>query len=68
MARLNRYLRHQRRGAPVHPDIETAPVKPVRTWWVVATICLLVIAVPILILNQQHSGDRLKIRRELRKF
>jgi hypothetical protein len=36
-------------------------------WGVVAAITL-VVAVPILLLNQQHSGDRLKIRRELRKF
>jgi pilus assembly protein TadC len=36
-------------------------------WGVVAAITL-VVAVPILLFNQQHSGDRLKIRRELRKF
>lgn len=37
-------------------------------WGVVAAITLVLVAVPILLLNQQQSGDRLKIRRELRKF
>ena len=68
MARFTRPLQHQRRGAPIHPYTKTAPSKPVRTWWLVAAISLLVITVPILLINQQHSGDRLKIRRELRKF
>ena len=36
--------------------------------WAVAAISLALVALPILLLNQQHSGDRLKIRRELRKF
>jgi hypothetical protein len=36
--------------------------------WFVAAIGLLLISMPILVFNQQHSGDRLKIRRELRKF
>jgi hypothetical protein len=35
---------------------------------VVAAIGLLLAGMPILFFNQQHSGDRLKIRRELRKF
>jgi hypothetical protein len=34
----------------------------------VAALALLLVSVPILLFNQQHSGDRLKIRRELRKF
>jgi hypothetical protein len=42
--------------------------KAVFSWWVVATIGLLLVAVPILLFNQQHSGDGVKIRRELRKF
>jgi hypothetical protein len=46
----------------------TAPFMTARTWWVVAAISLMLVAVPILLFNQQHSGDRLKIRRELRKF
>lgn len=38
------------------------------SWWAVATVSLLLISLPILLFNQHHSGDRLKIRRELRKF
>jgi hypothetical protein len=34
----------------------------------VAAIALVLVALPILLFNEQHSGDRLKIRRELRKF
>jgi len=33
-----------------------------------AALALLLTAVPILLFNQQHSGNRLKIQRELRKF
>jgi hypothetical protein len=33
-----------------------------------ALIALVVITAGILVFNQQHSGDSLKIRRELRKF
>jgi hypothetical protein len=35
---------------------------------VVAVIALALIAVPILLFNQHHSGDPGKVRRELRKF
>jgi hypothetical protein len=38
------------------------------SWWAVAAIGLLLAGVPMLLFNQQHSGDPLKIRRELRKF
>jgi hypothetical protein len=34
----------------------------------VAALALLLTAFPILTFNEQHSGDRLKIRRELSKF
>jgi hypothetical protein len=34
----------------------------------VAALALFLVAVPILFFNEQHSGDHLKIRRELRKF
>jgi hypothetical protein len=37
-------------------------------WGVAAAIGLALFVMPILLINQQHSGDRLKIRRELRKF
>jgi hypothetical protein len=35
---------------------------------VVAAIGLLLAGMPILLFNQHHSGDPLKIRRDLRKF
>lgn len=35
---------------------------------VVVAIGLLLAGLPLLLLNQQHSGDPFKIRRELRKF
>jgi hypothetical protein len=41
---------------------------PPISWWAVAAIGLLLAGVPMLLFNQQHSGDPLKIRRELRKF
>jgi hypothetical protein len=54
MARSKRASRHRRR--------------PVLSWWAVAALALLLVAVPILFFNGQPSGDPLKIRRELRKF
>jgi hypothetical protein len=68
MPRFNRSQRLRRRGARSHAGTDRAPSKPSLSWWVLATISLLLVAVPILLLNQHHSGDRLKIRRELRKF
>ncbi len=41
---------------------------PPVSWWAVAAIGVLLAGVPMLLFNQQHSGDPLKIRRELRKF
>jgi len=46
------------------PGLKRQPL----SWWAVATVSLLLISLPILLFNQHHSGDRLKIRRELRKF
>jgi integral membrane sensor domain MASE1 len=57
-----------RRGVLFHPGTNSTSGKAVFTWWVVAAIGLLLVAVPILVFNQQHSGDGVKIRRELRKF
>lgn len=37
-------------------------------WSAVIAVGLVLLALPILLFNQQHSGDRLKIHRELRKF
>jgi ABC-type sulfate/molybdate transport systems ATPase subunit len=37
-------------------------------WPGIAVVMLLVVTGAILLFNQQHSGDPLKVRRELRKF
>lgn len=36
--------------------------------WAFALAALLLLAVPIVLFNSHHSGDGLKIRRELLKF
>jgi len=70
MARFKRPLRprSRRRIEVFRPDTDPAPSRSKLSWWVVAAISLLLVAVPMLLFNQQHSGDRLKIRRELHKF
>jgi len=68
MARFNRPKQPGRRGVLFYSGTDSTSGKAVFSWWVVATICLLLIAIPILLFNQQHSGDGVKIRRELRKF
>jgi hypothetical protein len=37
-------------------------------WPLIAVIALLLATGSILLANQRHSGDPLKVRRELRKF
>jgi hypothetical protein len=39
-----------------------------RTWPAIAVLGLVLVTAGILLFNQQHSGQSLKIRRELRKF
>lgn len=39
-----------------------------RPWPGLAVLALVLATVSILLLNQQHAGDPLKVRRELRKF
>ena len=68
MSRFNRQPRIRRRNQFITPGTDPAPGRPSLSWWAVAAIGLLLISMPILVFNQQHSGDRLKIRRELRKF
>lgn len=36
--------------------------------WALAAVALLLVGGGLLLFNQGHSGDPLKIRRELRKF
>jgi hypothetical protein len=59
MARFRRAARQPRRQGRSRPAI---------SWGVVVAVGLLLAGVPMLLFNQQHSGDPLKIRRELRKF
>jgi hypothetical protein len=58
--------RRRRRGSRPRPTGTAG--KPAIFWYSLAALALLLTAVPILLFNQQHSGDRLKIQRELRKF
>jgi integral membrane sensor domain MASE1 len=51
-----------------HSGTDSTSGKAVFSWWVAAAIGLLLVAVQILLFNQQNSGDGVKIRRELRKF
>lgn len=39
-----------------------------RAWPALAVLALLLSTAAILLLNQRHSGDPVKVRRELRKF
>lgn len=48
---------------------EDAPVRRLaRSWPYLAVLGLLLVTGSILLFNQHHSGDPLKVRRELRKF
>lgn len=63
MARFRRSTRQRLRPGDVPPES-----RPPISWGVVVAVGLLLAGVPMLLFNQQHSGDPLKIRRELRKF
>lgn len=39
-----------------------------RAWPSLAVLALLLSTAAVLLVNQRHSGDPLKVRRELRKF
>lgn len=68
MGAFNRPGSFRRRGAPNRSEDAPPAHRPAVSWGVLAAIGLLLAGMPILFFNQQHSGDRLKIRRELRKF
>lgn len=42
--------------------------QPFHSWPWLAVLGLLLVTSSLLLFNQQHSGDPLKLRRELRKF
>lgn len=67
MARFRRATRQRLRGR-LRPGEGPPQGRPPVSWGVVVAVGLLLAGVPMLLFNQQHSGDPLKIRRELRKF
>ncbi|MCT0206461.1 hypothetical protein [Synechococcus sp. CS-1332] len=67
MARFRRSTRQRLRGR-LRPGDVPPEGRPAISWGVVVAVGLLLAGVPMLLFNQQHSGDPLKIRRELRKF
>ena len=68
MARYRRSTRQPRLQGRLRPGDVPPEGRPSLSWGVVVAIGLLLAGVPMLLFNPQHSGDPLKIRRELRKF
>ena len=60
--------RRHRRAAPIRARQRGPASRPDRFWPGIAVVGLLLVTALILVVNQQHSGDPLKVRRELRKF
>jgi hypothetical protein len=56
-----------RTGRP-HRRRRPATIQRVQRWPLLAVLGLLLVTGVILLTNQRHSGDPLKVRRELRKF
>ena len=56
----------RRRAAPIRPAVTVR--RSFRSWPAIAVLALVLVTAGILLFNQQHSGQSLKIRRELRKF
>jgi hypothetical protein len=54
MARFNRPPQGGRRGVHFKSGTDSTSGKAVFSWWAVAAIGLLLVAVPILLFNQQH--------------
>jgi len=66
MDRYERRAPRRRRAAPIHRSVTVR--RSSSNGLAMALIALVVITAGIIVINQQHSGDSLKIRRELRKF
>jgi hypothetical protein len=60
--------RRPRPARPTHLGEGPAQRRAASTWPGITVVVLLVVTGAILLFNQQHSGDPLKVRRELRKF
>ena len=60
--------RRSRRAALIRQPPAGAGGPLARTWPGLAVVGLLLVSGSILLFNQQHAGDPLKVRRELRKF
>ncbi|MFN9619699.1 MAG: hypothetical protein ACK55X_08320 [Synechococcaceae cyanobacterium] len=68
MARFPRDRRRRRTGGPRPPGLTSVRHGPGDSGWGRAALALLLLGGLLMAFNQQHSGDPLKIRRELRKF
>ncbi|MFM7640109.1 MAG: hypothetical protein ACKO45_00905 [Cyanobium sp.] len=51
----------------LRPPLSTRRRTP-SPWPVLAVLALVLATLAVLVVNQNHSGDPLKVRRELRKF
>jgi uncharacterized integral membrane protein len=66
MGRYERKAPRRRRAAPIRRTVTVRRAS--RSWPAIAVLGLVLVTAGILLFNQQHSGQSLKIRRELRKF
>jgi len=66
MGRYERKAPRRRRAAPIRRTVTVR--RSSRSWPAIAVLGLVLVTAGILLFNQQHSGQSLKIRRELRKF
>ena len=66
MDRYELRAHRRRRAAPIHRSVTVR--RSTGNGLAMALIALVMITAGIIVFNQQHSGDSLKIRRELRKF
>jgi hypothetical protein len=66
MDRYDHQAPRRRRAAPIRRSVTVR--RSFRSWPAIAVLALVLVTAGILLFNQQHSGQSLKIRRELRKF
>lgn len=68
MGRFDRPARQRRRAVSIRYVQAASGRRWARIWPGIAVLGLLLVTGSILLFNQQHSGDPLKVRREMRKF